>query len=293
MSASPPHDADPEIHHRTLDVGEVRLHVAEAGSGPLVILLHGFPEFWYAWRRVLPALAREGFHVVAPDMRGYGRSDKPAGVAPYGTRHLAADVAGLVRALGEPRASVVGHDWGAGVAWCFAMAHPELLERIVVLNGPHPARLLRDGFRSPRQIARSWYMFTFQLPVIPERIMSRDNFGGILDAIQKEMRGPNALGAEDVERYREAYAEPGALTAMINYYRAAIRRIDQVETRRIDAPALVLWGDEERYIGREFSDPGKDLVPDVRIHHVPGATHWIHHERPELVTAEIAAFLRK
>ncbi|MRG90970.1 alpha/beta fold hydrolase [Polyangium spumosum] len=284
--------SEPEIHHRTLDVGEVRLHIAEAGSGPLVILLHGFPEFWYAWRRILPALAQKGFHVVAPDMRGYGRSDKPAGVDAYGTRHLAGDIAGLVRALGEPRASVVGHDWGAGVAWCFAMAHPELLARLCVINGPHPARLLRDGIRSPRQLARSWYMFAFQLPALPERLLGHDDYAGMLEALRKEVRGPNVPSAEDLERYREAFAEPGALTAMINYYRAAVRRRDQVRTRRIDAPTLVLWGDEDRYLGREFADPGSDLVPDVRIQHVPGATHWIHHERPELVTAEIAAFLQ-
>ncbi|MDC0745770.1 alpha/beta fold hydrolase [Polyangium mundeleinium] len=292
MSTSQRHDEGLEIRHRTVDVGEVRLHIAEAGSGPLVLLLHGFPEFWYAWRRILPALAREGFHVVVPDMRGYGSSDKPEGIEPYGTQHLAADIAGLIRALGAPRASVVGHDWGAAVAWCFAMAHPELLERLVVINGPHPERMLRDGLRSPRQLARSWYMFMFQLPGLPERLMSRDNHALLLQALREEVRGPNALGAEELEQYREAFAAPGALTAMINYYRAAIRRKSQVRTHRVDAPVLVLWGDEDRHLGRELADPGADLAPDVRIVHVPGATHWIHHERPELVTSEVAAFLR-
>ncbi|MDI1449805.1 alpha/beta hydrolase [Polyangium sp. 6x1] len=292
MSTSQTRDPEPEIRHRTVDVGEVRLHIAESGSGPLVLLLHGFPEFWYAWRRILPALAREGFHVVAPDMRGYGASDKPEGIEPYGTVHLAADIAGLVRALGAPRASVVGHDWGAGVAFCFAMAHPELLDRLVVINGPHPVRLLRDGPRSARQLARSWYMFMFQLPGIPERVMSRDNYAMLIKALREEVRGPNALEPEELERYREAFAAPGALSAMVNYYRAAIRRKSQVHPRRIDAPVLVLWGDEDRHLGREFADPGADLTPDVRIVHVPGATHWVHHERPELVTAEVAAFLR-
>ncbi|MDI1475701.1 alpha/beta hydrolase [Polyangium sp. y55x31] len=292
MSTSQSGDASPEIRHRTVDVGEVRLHIAEAGSGPLVILLHGFPEFWYAWRRILPALAREGFHVVAPDMRGYGASDKPEGIEPYGPRHLAADIAGLVRALGAPRASVVGHDWGAGVAWCFAMAHPELLDRLVVINGPHPTRMLRDGLRSPRQLVRSWYMFMFQLPGVPEHFLGRDGHALLMKALREEVRGPNAFDAEDLDRYREAFAAPGALTGMINYYRAAIRRKSQVETRRIDAPVLVLWGDLDRHLGRELADPGGDLVPNVRIVHVPDATHWIHHERPELVTAEVAAFLR-
>lgn len=292
MSAPPPRKDDTEIRHRSLDVGEVRLHIAEAGSGPLVVLLHGFPEFWYAWRRILPALAAEGFHVVAPDMRGYGLSDKPLGVESYGARRLATDVAGLVRALGEERVSVVGHDWGAGVAWSFAMAHPELLERLVVINGPHPERLLH-ALRTPRQLAKSWYMFVFQLPGIPERILSRDDHALLMRALREEVRGPNAPSAADLERYREAFAQPGALTAMINYYRAAARPSLSFRMRRIDTPVLVLWGDEDRHLGRELAAPRKDLVPNARVKHVAGATHWLHHERPELVTAEVAAFLRE
>jgi pimeloyl-ACP methyl ester carboxylesterase len=292
MSATPPRKDDPEIRHRSLDVGEVRLHIAEAGSGPLVILLHGFPEFWYAWRRILPALAAEGFHVVAPDMRGYGLSDKPSGIESYGARHLVADVAGLVRALGEERASVVGHDWGAGVTWSFAMAHPELLDRMVVINGPHPERLLR-ALRTPRQLAKSWYMFVFQLPGIPEQMLRRNEHELLMRAFREEVRGPNAFSAEDLERYREAFAQPGALTAMINYYRAAVRPSLSVRMRRIDKPVLVLWGDEDRHLGRELAEPRPDLVPNARVKHVAGATHWLHHERPELVTAEVAAFLRE
>src|SRR3954449_2631161 len=153
--------------HREAVVNGVRLHYVEAGAGPLVVLLHGFPEFWYSWRHQIPALAAAGFRVVAPDMRGYNRSDKPRGVRAYSGDALTGDVAKLIRACGAERAVVVGHDWGAAVAWQFAMAYPALLERLVIMNAPHPARFLR-ALRTWRQARKSWYMFFFQLPWLPE-----------------------------------------------------------------------------------------------------------------------------
>src|SRR5690242_12831972 len=151
---------------RFVDVGEVRLHVADAGNGPLVVLLHGFPEFWYTWRRQIPALAQAGFHAVAPDMRGYNLSDKPAGVRAYRVPALVEDVAGLIRACGAARATVIGHDWGGLVAWAFAMEHPEMLDRLVILNSPHPRAMAR-AIRTPRQFLKSWYMMFFQIPWLP------------------------------------------------------------------------------------------------------------------------------
>jgi len=291
MSETHSKQALPELHHRTVDVGEVRLHVVEAGSGPLIVLLHGFPEFWYTWRKVLPKLASEGFHVVAPDMRGYNLSDKPSGVAAYGTKNLAADIEGLVRALGAEKASIVGHDWGGGVAYSFAMAHPEHLDKLAVLNCPHPERMLH-GLRDPRQLLRSYYMFLFQLPLLPERVLRKDNYGAVIRSLREEVRGPNALTAEDFDRYREAFAQPGALTAMVHYYRAAMRGMNQVKSRWIDAPVFVLWGDEDRHLDKKLAEPRRDLVPNVVVKHVADASHWIIHEKPDLVTAEIAAFLR-
>jgi pimeloyl-ACP methyl ester carboxylesterase len=155
--------------HRWVDVGGLRLHCVEAGAGPLVVLLHGFPEFWYAWRHQIPALAAVGFRVVALDLRGYNTSDKPARVRDYRPRVLAQEVADLIVALSAGSAAVAGHDWGGGLAWLLAMQHPKRVERLVVLNAPHPVRFLK-GLGSPRQLRRSWYVLAFQLPWLPERL---------------------------------------------------------------------------------------------------------------------------
>lgn len=279
------------LEHRTVDVGGLGLHVVLAGAGPLVVLLHGFPDYWYTWRGQIGALARAGFRVAAPDMRGYNLSDKPEGVASYRIAALVEDVAGLVRALGEERASVVGHDWGAGVGWSFAMARPEMLERLVVLNGPHPARMFR-ALLDPRQLVKSWYMFFFQLPRIPEAMGRWKDYTPLLEALRKDPLRPDAFREEDLALYREAFAQPGALTAMVNYYRAALREGPLRSPRRIDAPVLVLWGDQDRHLLPELADPGRDLASRVRVEHFADASHWIHREHPERVSEQIISFLR-
>ena len=188
----------------------------------MCLALHGFPEFWYSWRHQLPALAAAGFRAVAPDLRGYNLSDKPPGVAGYRMEHLVADVAGLVRGTGRPRAAVVGHDWGGAIAWTFAMRHPELVERLVVLNAPHPAAFLRE-LRTPAQLLRSWYVFFFQLPGLPEWYVRRRDFALLERALRRGAVRPGAFSDEDVRLCKEALARPGALTAAINYYRAVFR----------------------------------------------------------------------
>jgi epoxide hydrolase 4 len=184
--------------HRHVDVGEVTLHVVEAGTGPLVVLLHGFPEFWYSWRHQIPALAAAGLRVVAPDLRGCNLSDKPRGQAAYRVRELAADVAGLIAACGEEQAAVVGHDWGGAVAWALAIRHPERVERLVIVNSPHPLRFLA-AVRQPAQLARSWYMLLFQLPWLPEALLRAGGF----KALRRTLRrwGGGHLTGEDLDRY--------------------------------------------------------------------------------------------
>ena len=268
----------------------VRLHYVTLGNGPLVVLLHGFPEFWYAWRRQISDLANAGFRVVAPDQRGYNLSDKPASVPAYGVARLADDVAALIRACGEEKALIVGHDWGAGVAWSFAMAYPEMVERVVVMNGPHPERMLK-GLRDPVQLLRSWYMFFFQIPQLPEAIARLDNFKFLLTPMRQEPTNPDAFEPGDFPRYVEAYAREGAVEAMINWYRAIVRG-KTVELRRTDAKALVLWGEQDRHLGRELATPSPDLVPNARVVFVPGATHWLQHDAPARVNEELIAFFR-
>jgi epoxide hydrolase 4 len=267
----------------------VRLHVVEEGERqwPLVVLLHGFPEFWYSWRAQIPVLAEAGFHVVAPDMRGYNLSDKPRGVSAYRTDRLARDVANLITSYGVQRAHIVGHDWGAIVAWSFAMQHADRLNRLAILNVPHPVTSLR-ALRNLRQLRRSWYVFFFQLPFLPELASRRGNYAFLRRALRE------SFSAEDVERYVEAIARPGALTSAINYYRALIRyaAANRRAIARIEAPVLVIWGERDRYLGRELAEPPRDWVPRARVERFPNASHWVQNDAPDRVNDLLIEFLR-
>jgi pimeloyl-ACP methyl ester carboxylesterase len=272
-----------------VDAG-VRLHCVELGEGPLVLLLHGFPDFWYGWRRQIPALAAAGYRVVAPDLRGYNLSDKPRGVRAYGVRTLARDVASLVEGLGEERAHVVGHDMGAGLAWATAMTHPERVARLAVLNGPHPERLL-SAMRSPVQLAKSWYVFFFQLPWLPEEVLQMDGYAMLVRAIRDEPTRPGAVTGEDVARYRKAWSQPGALTAEVNWYRAMFRSGTAVPTRRIETATLVVWGEADPHLGSELATPNAELVPNAHVVRIPGASHWVQHDAPERVNEALLDWL--
>ena len=286
--------AEPWIH-REENVGGIRLHWVEAGAGPLVLLLHGFPEHGLAWRNQLPALAAAGFRAVAPDLRGYGLSEKPEGVSSYGVRHLAGDVASLVRHLGYERTHLVGHDWGGAIAWCVPALHPGLVERLAILNAPHPI-LFRKKLATFAQARRSSYVFFFQLPVLPERSLTRHRAGFIKRMLRRDLVTPGSFSPEDVEAYREAFLRPGAATATINYYRAAFRsgmRVPGLRRSLAGVPTLVLWGEGDRYLGPELLDGLEALVPDLRLVRIPGASHWLPADAADRVNAELLAFFRK
>ena len=282
------------LEHRDLQVeaGDegVRLHCVQAGEGPLVVLLHGFPDFWYGWRRQIPALVHAGFRVVVPDQRGYATSSKPAGVSAYGVRTLAQDVDQLIHALGEESAHLVGHDWGAGVAWATAMAHPERVRRLAILNGPHPKRFI-EALKNPVQLAKSYYMFLFQLPWLPEQILGADRFSMLVRALRDEPTREGAVTEADLALYREAWSQPGALTTMIHWYRAMFRG-EAVPVQRTEVDALVVWGVKDRHLGHDLAAPSPDLVPNARVVFVPNATHWIQHDDPARVSDELIAFFR-
>jgi pimeloyl-ACP methyl ester carboxylesterase len=284
--------ADAELKDSYAVVAGIRLHYVEAGAGPLVVLLHGFPEFWYSWRHQLPALVAAGYRVVAPDMRGYNLSDKPSDWRLYDTDLLADDVAGLIRSLGEERAYVVGHDWGAAVAYATAARRPEAVRRLAILNVPHTARML-EGFRTFKQLRKSWYMFFFQLPHLPERLIAREDFSLGKRVLRAD--SPGAFTDEDLTRYVEAWSQPGALTGMLNYYRAALRQSPRKAAARlvpIAAPTMVIWGERDRALGSELAEPPARLVPDLRMEWIPEATHWVQHDAPERVNALLVDFLR-
>jgi pimeloyl-ACP methyl ester carboxylesterase len=287
-----------QLSHGDADVGGgIRLHYVEAGEGPLVVLLHGFPEFWYSWRHQIGPLAEAGYHVVAPDMRGYDLSDKPHSWRAYDASLLAGDIAGLIRGVnertgaGERDAFVVGHDWGAAVAYSVAMFHPDVVRRLAILNVPHTARML-EGFRTLKQLRKSWYMFFFQIPRLPEHLIGRDDFSFAKRSLRADSK--KAFTDEDLERYVEAWSQPGALTGMINYYRAALRRSPRATLaglRPIPAPTMVIWGMLDRHLGSELAEPAPEWVPDVRMERIPDATHWVQHDAPARVNELLIDFL--
>ena len=283
-----------ELAHRYADLGDVRLHYVEAGEGPLVLMLHGFPQFWYQWRHQVPALVEAGFRVVAPDMRGYNLSDKPLGVRAYRVELLARDVERLIVACGEGRAHMVGHDWGAIVAWIAAMRYPERVERLAILNVPHPARFL-DGLLSPMQLLRSSYMFFFQIPRLPEEVIRAGDFALLRSALGRDPVRPGALTAEDIERYIEAIAQPGALTASLNYYRALLRNPREMRAllQRVEAPVLVIWGERDRFLSRRLAEPPHLWVPNLlSVKRLPDASHWVAEDCPLEVNTLLLGFLR-
>ena len=289
-----PELAPAETRHGYAQLSEVKLHYAEAGTGPLVVLLHGFPEFWYSWRRQLPFLAERGFHAVAPDMRGYNLSDKPPGVSAYRIESLVRDLRELVEhfdAGPSRRAHVVGHDWGGVIAWYFAMAHPVLLDRLTILNAPHPQRYVRA--MNPRQMMRSRYIGFFQLPWLPERFLARNDFEALRKLFRYDPSDRKAFSDEDVERYVGAARRSDDLRYPINYYRALFRPnpLPALRWRAIERPVQVIWGEKDRALGPELAEPDRAWVPDLRMHRLPEASHWVHHDEPDRVNELLADFL--
>ena len=305
--------------HEEAIVNGVRLHYVTAGptDGDLVLCLHGFPEFWYSWRHQLPALAEAGYRVLAPDMRGYNRSEKPHGVSAYRIEELIGDVEGLISSTGRDAAHVVGHDWGGLVAWSTAIEAPEVVETLTILNAPHPIKYVRD--LSFEQLRRSWYVFYFQVPWLPERLFAARDFALLEDLFRTAPCDPDAFSDEDVERYKTALARPGAVSSAISYYRAMARGAvtgrewdgaEPPSLRRhslanvpvvgdrlagsvstIEVPTLVVWGERDIALVLDQTRGLERYVEDVKVRRVPDAGHWVQLERPETVTEELRAFL--
>jgi pimeloyl-ACP methyl ester carboxylesterase len=266
-----------------------RLHYVAAGTGPLVLLLHGFPEFWFSWRQQLPALAQR-FHVVALDLRGYNLSDKPRGG--YDVVTLSDDIRGVVEAFGERRADIVGHDWGGMMAWVFAIRAPERLRRLAILNAPHPAGV-RGMLRNPTQLRRSSYIGLFQLRGSAERAIQRNDYSMIRGTFRSADRSRTWLADADVQTYVDAIARPDALSAALAYYRVpqSLRLLTLSPMRVITAPTLVLWGEQDPYLGRELLDGLDDWVDDLRVQRFPTAGHWLNQQEAGRVNEALLAFL--
>ena len=284
---------DAGYEHVFISTNGIRLHAVQAGpeNGPLVILLHGFPEFWYGWRKQIGPLAEAGFRVLAPDMRGYNLSDKPLGLDAYRLDVLAGDVAGLMDALGRSKASVVGHDWGGLVAWGVAAYHPQRLERLAILNAPYPGVVMQTALRHPSQFLRSLNVYFFQLPWLPEAILRNNNWELEVNAMKATSR-PGTFSDEDFQRYRHAWWRRGAFTSMINYYQAMLRRPVRLPARLpLSAPALILWGAQDFALVRQGAELSAAALPDARLVFLEEASHWVHLEEAGRVNALLTDFL--
>jgi epoxide hydrolase 4 len=282
------------IRYQTVRANGIDFNVAVAGSGErLALCLHGFPESSFSWRHQLPLLARLGYRVWAPDLRGYGRSSRPQGVAAYALEKLEADVAALIEASAAKEVVLIGHDWGALIAWYYAMFGRLPISRLIIMNVPHP-ELAEKGLRTWRQLAKSWYIFFFQLPWIPEWALARNGYAAIARAFRGMAVDKARFPDEVLRHYQEAAAQPGALTAMLNYYRALIRMRGRNRRRgapRIEMPTLMIWGEVDTALGKELTYGTDRYVSNLTLRYLPNVSHWVQQEAPEVVNGMIEAWL--
>ncbi len=282
-------------------VNGIKLHYVSAGAGKLMLFVHGWPEFWFAWKDQLPEFARD-FHVVAPDTRGVNLSDKPPNVADYRAKHLVEDLRQLIGAVGHERAIVVAHDWGGAIAWNLAAWHPEVVEKLVILNSPHPIPYARELARNPEQQAASAYMNLLRDPKA-ERVLAENDFMRLFRQFDGWQRSANPPDAATLAEYRKAWEQPGALTAALNYYRASPLHPSTASHAGVDpaqlqasmftvrVPTLVIWGMQDTALRPCLLDGLDACVPDLKIERIDEGSHWVTHEFPDRVNALIRGFV--
>lgn len=277
-----------------IETNGIKLHVVMAGpkDGRPVFLLHGFPEFWRGWSKQIEPLAEAGYRVIVPDQRGYNLSDKPKGIKAYTLDKLADDILGLMDALGYKKVNLIGHDWGAVVAWALAIWHPERLRKLGILNVPHPAvalNFLRRG--DPEQLRRSWYVFAFQIPWLPEVILRRNDWRNAV----RVLRGSGKIHTftnDDIAEYKKAWSQPGVITAMLNWYRAAVRYLPKLlKEVRVKVPTLMLWGMKDVALSHRMARPSIDYCEDGKLVLFEEATHWVQRDEAEAVNQLLLEFL--
>ena len=278
-----------------LETNGIHLHVALAGpeDGPLIVLLHGFPEFWFGWKNQIQPLAEKGYRVVAPDQRGYNLSDKPEGIDNYTVDHLRDDVIGIIEHFQKESAIVIGHDWGGAVAWHLAATHPEYVDKLIVLNIPHPKAMPRVLKKNPLQWMKSSYIAFFQLPNLPEKALGMGEFKAMQQSIEQTSK-PNTFSPHEMEQYKTAWSQSDALTAMLNWYRA-IRRgsFRQIPETKIKVPVRIIWGLGDQFLSPMLAKESMSFCEEVNLAFVGEATHWIQHEQPDIVNRLIEQFINE
>jgi pimeloyl-ACP methyl ester carboxylesterase len=286
-----------EIRTRFVEANRQSFETLACGEGDrLALCLHGFPEHAHSWRYQLPLLAEAGYEAWAPNLRGYGRSTQPPRLRDYAIEHLLQDVAGLIDAAGNRPVTLLGHDWGAVIAWYFAMRRLRPLERLVIVNVPHPATMLREMKVNPLQRRKSWYVLFFQLPWLPELAMGRDDGHQLARMMRDTSSHPERFGPDDLKVFAENVGRPAGLTAMVNYYRALLlgggaRRQARIGYPRIDTPTLMLWGEQDMALEKACTYGTDAYVPQLTLRYLPGISHWAQQDDPETVNAMLAAFL--
>ena len=284
-----------DLEHSIIKTNGIHLHVVQAGpkSGVPILLLHGFPETWRCWIRQIPALTAADCRVIVPDQRGYNLSDKPKGIKSYCVNNLVDDIMGLIKALDYEKVNLVGHDWGALVAWMLAIKHPERLHHLGIINVPHPAVMWRFLRRDFEQMRRSLYALFFQVPWLPEAILRTGDWAVASNGLKRSSKD-NAFTAEDMEAYKEAWSQPGAITAMLNWYRAAARYQPEItDDIRVSTRTLILWGVQDFALSRRMARPSLDYCDDGNLIFFPNATHWVQREEADEVNRQLLSFILK
>jgi epoxide hydrolase 4 len=278
--------------HEYLTSNGIKLHYVTQGEGELMLMLHGFPEFWYSWRYLIPEFAKN-YKVVALDLRGYNDSDKPQKKSAYVMDEFIKDIDGVIRGLGYDKCILVAHDWGGAIAWSFAYKYPDMLSKLIILNLPHPAKFTA-GLRTIQQLKRSWYIFFFQLPFLPELFIKSQNYQFIETAIKGMAVDKSAFTQANIDAYKDAASKPGALTAMVNYYRNIFQPLSpNRKWGLLQVPTLMIWGENDTALGKELTYGTEAYVQDLQIHYIPNCSHWIQQEQPALVNQYMRDFLGK
>lgn len=277
--------------HQYIETNGITLHVVTAGdpSDEPVLLMHGFPECWYCWHHQIDYLSQNGYYVIAPDQRGYNLSDKPQGVKNYHIDLLAKDMTGLIGAMGYEKMYVAAHDWGGVVAWWIATNYPHYLKKLMILNAPHPHSLTDFREFNLGQVFKSWYIFFFQIPHIPEWFTRRNNF------FRESMVGSrsDSITEADYQIFEKAWSQPDALTSTINWYRASFRYLQGGKLPpdgSLDVQTRIVWGEDDKFLGKALAERAKRLCQDAELHFVPNATHWITHDEPAIVNQHMSEF---
>ena len=284
-----------KILHEFVKVNGIRMHYVTMGNGSLIVLLHGFPEFWYSWRYQIPTLSKQ-FKVVAPDMRGYGETEKPVKKEAYKIEKIVNDIVELIHVLGYEKATIAGHDWGGIISWSIAMMAPDVVEKLIILNAPHPGVYSKYMSKNLKQILRSWYIFFFLIKGIPELILGSSNYKILKSSILKSSVRKESFTEKDIETYVSSW-KSGGVSGGINYYRANLSlrywsNSNSVSFPKIKVPVLQIWAEDDIFLGKELTENTREFIDaPYRLHLIPNCGHWLQQEASAEVNRIMIKFL--